>query len=334
MQTVVAPTGGRVAVALEAVATAARLSEELAERGVIESVRKRDGSLVTVADFSAQVVIASMIHREFPSDQIVMEESARDLTPVLRAIVVAETNSALGRVVRDADVDRCLNRRGRTSHVGFWTIDPIDGTSGYIRGGQYAIAVAYIECGVPVLGLLACPRFQRIGLSDGVIAVAAKYGGAVAFHMDGRTPMCRLAVDDVTVSADAVICESAEHAHSDHGLSAAIKAALGARRETLQLDSQAKYLAVACGQASCYVRLPTNQAYRERIWDHAAGMLIVEEAGGRVTDVCGRPLDFSHGERLEANRGVIATNGALHDAVVEAYVSCSAHRDGVGVEGR
>jgi 3'(2'), 5'-bisphosphate nucleotidase len=62
--------------------------------------------------------------------------------------------------------------------------------------------------------------------------------------------------------------------------------------------------------------LPTGKGYVEKIWDHAAGLAVVREAGGRVTDVAGKPLDFTHGARLETNRGVIVTNGALHDAVL------------------
>ncbi|MFW6032399.1 MAG: inositol monophosphatase family protein [Phycisphaeraceae bacterium] len=67
-----------------------------------------------------------------------------------------------------------------------------------------------------------------------------------------------------------------------------------------------------------YLRLPTRADYREKIWDHAAGAIVVEEAGGKVTDIEGKPLDFSRGRKLENNRGVIATNGPIHDAVLEA----------------
>ncbi|MCB0191961.1 MAG: 3'(2'),5'-bisphosphate nucleotidase, partial [Anaerolineae bacterium] len=58
--------------------------------------------------------------------------------------------------------------------------------------------------------------------------------------------------------------------------------------------------------------------YREKIWDHAAGSLIIEEAGGRVTDMYGKPLDFSSDYKMNDNRGVIVSNGDLHDAVLEA----------------
>jgi 3'(2'), 5'-bisphosphate nucleotidase len=67
--------------------------------------------------------------------------------------------------------------------------------------------------------------------------------------------------------------------------------------------------------------LPTRADYVEKIWDHAAGKFVVEQAGGVVTDVTGAPLDFSHGARLQANSGVVATDGRFHDQVIEAVQS-------------
>jgi len=85
----------------------------------------------------------------------------------------------------------------------------------------------------------------------------------------------------------------------------------------LRVDSQAKYAMVARGDAEIYLRLPRGD-YVENIWDHAAGMMLVEEAGGAVTDLTGKPLDFSHGPELSENRGIVATNGAFHERVIEA----------------
>ena len=113
-------------------------------------------------------------------------------------------------------------------------------------------------------------------------------------------------------------CESVESGHSAHGDAAAVADRLGITAAPLRMDSQAKYAVVARGEADIYLRLPTRADYREKIWDHAAGALIVAEAGGIVTDIHGRPLEFHHGRELTANRGVIVTNGRLHDRVLEA----------------
>jgi len=73
--------------------------------------------------------------------------------------------------------------------------------------------------------------------------------------------------------------------------------------------------------AEVYVRPRNKVEWRERMWDHAAGAAIVTEAGGRVTDLDGEPLDFTAGPTLQRNRGVLATNGAVHDLALEALAS-------------
>jgi 3'(2'), 5'-bisphosphate nucleotidase len=61
-----------------------------------------------------------------------------------------------------------------------------------------------------------------------------------------------------------------------------------------------------------------EQGFHAAIWDEAAGSLLIEEAGGRVTDLLGRALDFSAGRRLSRNVGLVATNGVLHEGVLKA----------------
>ena len=117
-------------------------------------------------------------------------------------------------------------------------------------------------------------------------------------------------------------CESVESGHSAQGDSAAVAAALGISSPPLRMDSQAKYALVARGEADLYLRLPISVDYREKIWDHAAGALIVAEAGGVVTDIRGRPLEFNHGRELTANRGVIVSNGRFHDRVIAGQSRC------------
>ena len=98
-------------------------------------------------------------------------------------------------------------------------------------------------------------------------------------------------------------------------------ARIGITAPPFRMDSQAKYAVVARGEADIYLRLPTRADYREKIWDHAAGALIVTEAGGVVTDSAGRPLEFRQGRELAANRGVVVSNGRLHAQIIEAIGS-------------
>ncbi len=112
------------------------------------------------------------------------------------------------------------------------------------------------------------------------------------------------------------LCESVESAHSSHGRSAELAQQLGITKPPIRLDSQAKYGVVARGEADIYLRLPTRADYNEKIWDHAGGVLVVEEAGGRVTDIYGNNLQFTHGRELSANRGVVVSNGTMHESVL------------------
>jgi 3'(2'), 5'-bisphosphate nucleotidase len=88
----------------------------------------------------------------------------------------------------------------------------------------------------------------------------------------------------------------------------------------VEMDSQAKYAVLASGVGEILLRLlsPSRPDYREKIWDQAAGSIVIEEAGGRITDLEGKDLDFSLGRTLASNRGVLATNGLLHDKLLNA----------------
>ncbi len=125
-------------------------------------------------------------------------------------------------------------------------------------------------------------------------------------------------VDSVTDPAEAVVCESVVAAHAAHSVQAGIASRLGITAPPYRIDSQCKYAVVARGEASIYLRLPRDTSYREKVWDHAAGSLVLEEAGGRVSDLDGQPLDFSKGRLLGNHHGIVCTNGAIHDQVLAA----------------
>ena len=94
----------------------------------------------------------------------------------------------------------------------------------------------------------------------------------------------------------------------------------GIQAAPIRMDSQAKYTLLAAGMGDLLLRLlsPAKPDYREKIWDQAAGSLVVQEAGGTISDLDGRPLDFSAGRTLANNRGVLASNSLLHTAALES----------------
>jgi 3'-phosphoadenosine 5'-phosphosulfate (PAPS) 3'-phosphatase len=96
-----------------------------------------------------------------------------------------------------------------------------------------------------------------------------------------------------------------------------LAAEFGITAPVARLDSMCKYSLVATGQSELYLRL-VSSSYAECIWDHAPGVVLVTEAGGCVTDYNGKPLEFGHGRLLVANRGILATNGKVHDKLLAA----------------
>ncbi|MAT03539.1 MAG: 3'(2'),5'-bisphosphate nucleotidase [Acidimicrobiaceae bacterium] len=314
--------------ALDAVRSAAALCAAAQGRLVAgETLTKGDDSPVTVADFAAQAVVVESLARRLGAIELVGEEDPADLVSddqaTLRDGVTGLVAAQLGR---DVAADQVLEWIGVGDSDGspdrYWTLDPIDGTKGFLRGDQYAIALALIEDGEVVLGVLGCPNLPNGGGTIGSIGsiFVATDDGCEAYPtggatVGGDTPVAVRVAQPASL-AEARFCESVEAGHSDHDDAAEIAERLGIVAEPYRIDSQCKYAAVARGDASIYLRLPTRPGYREKIWDHAAGKFVVERAGGVVTDVDGAPLDFRHGRRLEHNRGIVATSGRFHDQVV------------------
>ena len=121
-----------------------------------------------------------------------------------------------------------------------------------------------------------------------------------------------------------MVCESFESGHSNHALSQAIAGALGVVKPPIRMDSMGKYGLVARGCGSLYLRFPPS-SYKECVWDHAPGSLILLEAGGAVTDMHGKALDFSLGAKLTGNHGVVGTSSpALHKRVLQVVAEAQA----------
>lgn len=304
---------------------AVRQAASLCRSARAEGFEKQDRSPVTVADFGSQALICRALLDAFPDDPVIAEEDSATLRK-------APDPDILGRVVRhvqaiwpgaDADaVCHWIDRGGERHYVDrFWALDPIDGTKGFLRGQQYAIALALIVNGQVMVAALGCPNLPMrddAASPVGVIFTAVSGQGAMVEPLASEEPAVPVHVNDTTDPSAARFCESVEVGHSSHANAAAVARHLGVVTEPYRMDSQCKYAIVARGSADIYLCLPTRADYIERIWDHAAGSLVVSEAGGTVSDAAGNPLDFTRGSGLDKNRGVIVTNARLHERVLEA----------------
>lgn len=333
-----------------AVQRAAILTKRVFHEKAKGTVSKDDKSPVTIGDFGAQALIISALKASFPEDEIVAEEEAASLrtNETLRQTIwdlVKTTQlsdpsaeSTLGGAIADEEsmltmIDYGNSKGGASGRI--WAIDPIDGTLGFLRGGQYAVCLALIVDGQVKVGVLGCPNLPvddsapltgslETGQSDeggsGVLFAAIFGEGATSRPLTtgGLAPKKSISMRPLTDMSAATFCESVEASHSAHGDQAQIAQKLGITNPSVRLDSQAKYASIARGAGDIYLRLPVKATYQEKIWDHAAGDLIVREAGGAVTDIQGKTLDFSIGRTLANNKGVIAAPASGHAKVLAA----------------
>ena len=315
------PYQKELTIALNAVKMACRLCRKVQQTlSDVQAIQKKDRSPVTIADLGSQALISLELLQAFPEDPIIGEEDAgvlRDNADLCQKVLglVLEQRDDVSEARVLAAIDAGAGHSGCPQR--FWTVDPIDGTKGFLRGEQYAIALALVEAGEVVLGVLGCPNFQvREGGNAGIFH-AIRGQGAWFQTLDGDAPN-PISVDSISDAAHARFCESVERAHASHEDHERISRRLGITAPPYRIDSQAKYAAVACGNASVYLRLPRSSDYREKIWDHAAGAIVVTEAGGSVSDFSGNTLDFSRGRKLVSNVGILATNEHLHEDALNA----------------
>ena len=312
-------------IALEAVRAAGMLTNDIQDRiGADDVVSKDDRSPVTIADFGSQAVIVHHLNKAFPNDAIVGEEDDQAVSEDedLRQRILTYTR-AHSPVASDEDLLYHIGLGSGAVNVAerYWTVDPIDGTKGFLRGDHYAVALALIEQGEVVLGVLGCPTLQvdmKIPNGEkGCLFYGVKNKGTYVRSFSDAADRS-VTVDQIQDASQAVLCESVESGHVSHTFHDQVLKRLGITAQPFRIDSQCKYAAVARGLASIYLRRSSSKGYREKIWDHAAGCMVVSEAGGRVTDFQGDALDFSGETTLPDRNGIVVTNGHIHDEVVAA----------------
>ena len=327
-----------------AVQRATLLTQRVFHERVKGTELKDDKSPVTIGDYGSQALIIHALQHNFPADQIVGEEDAASLrsndkqreqvwAAVEGVSLKDSADSELGGPIRDQEAMLAALDAGNSAggpKGRHWALDPIDGTLGFLRGGQYAVCLALIVDGEVEVGVLGCPNLPvddkaplsaDVGDAEhhqrGVLFAAVRGKGATSRPLgDGNLLQQKSIAMKAPNIHDATFCESVEAGHSSHGDQAAIAEKLGITKPSVRMDSQSKYGSVARGAGDIYLRLPVRETYQEKIWDHASGDLIVRESGGTVTDAEGKRLDFGIGRTLKNNKGVVAAPNALHEEVL------------------
>lgn len=182
-----------------------------------------------------------------------------------------------------------------------WMIDPIDGTKGFVeKAGDFAVQIGLAEDGAPILGVVFQPINDRL-------YYASKNGGAFVVEKAGAPQ--KIGVSNKTNFGEMTLAVSRSHrsprmtklvehfgfkGEFQHG-SVGLKVGLIARRE-----------------ADLYIHLSP----RTKFWDSCAPQIIIEEAGGALTDLFGEKIDY-RAKDVQNHNGVLASNGASHSETVE-----------------
>ncbi|KAG4301051.1 hypothetical protein PCANB_002600 [Pneumocystis canis] len=302
---------------------------------------KEDYSPVTIADFGSQAIINAILKETFPLDAIFAEETStllylkkeliEKIWNYVNDILYKDTMNIgkinnINELLDIIDYGNKYEKLKISSLERWWVIDPIDGTQGFLRGEQYVVSLALIIHGQPYFGVLGCPQlYNNTSHSMGTLgtlfyAIQGKGAYQQALDMTQNT-VSPIHINTFRELAQAYLCESIVPTHSALDIQKEIATTLGIINPSIRVDSQIKYALVASGKADIYLRLPSDPNYCEKTWDHAAGALIVQEAGGIVTDIHGKKLDFSKTKTLTENNGIVATSKHLHAKVLECIAS-------------
>lgn len=192
----------------------------------VDAMAKSDASPVSVADYGAQAVVLERLTSSASSYPFIAEESGHTLQSNAELLGSVHRHAlpflprlqSLGREQAHAELVTLIERgyNQRLSHASrrWWTLDPIDGTQGFLRGGQYAVALALLEGtrpkthartegtaannvashriavsdNAPILAVLGCPALphslREPAAGKGELLVAVKGHGAFAYALD------------------------------------------------------------------------------------------------------------------------------------------------------
>ncbi|HSE94203.1 MAG TPA: inositol monophosphatase family protein [Methylomirabilota bacterium] len=215
---------------------------------------------------------------------LVTEMDARAEALILQRLVAAFPDDG----VLSEEAGAQPGRSGRR-----WIVDPLDGTTNYAHGVPvFAVSIALEAAGRAVLGVVYDPNLEEL-------FVAERGGGAFLREE-------RLAVSATSVLDESLLTTGFPYSIrqiADNNLREYAAFSVRARAVRRLGSAVIDFAWVAAGRYDGFWELTLGA------WDAAAGALLVEEAGGRVTDLGGGPLDLDR-------PAIVATNGRIHDEVL------------------
>jgi 3'(2'), 5'-bisphosphate nucleotidase len=266
-----------------------------------------DRELRIALELSRQAGAAILDVYEGPLE-IHQKVDADDREPVTQADRIAN-EIIVKRLSREFPEDGILaeesidtERRLGKSRV--WMIDPLDGTTGFIEGnGDFAVQIGLVEIGECVLGVVYQPL-------TGVLYRAVRGGGAWVERPEAEPERARVS-NHIDLSTMRL---AASRSHRSPRMDKVVQQ-FGVKQEVRRGSVGIKVGLIVEQQCDLYVHLSP----RTKQWDTCAPEIILQEAGGKLTDLFGRPLRYNSPE-VQNRNGIVACNGAAHQKIIEALV--------------
>ena len=268
------------------------------------NTQKYDHELFVALELAREAGAAILDLYEGPLD-IEQKASADDREPVTQADKLAN-EIIVARLRQEFPDDGILAEESTdTSHrldkTRVWMVDPLDGTTGFIEGnGDFAVQIGLAENTQCVLGVVYQPL-------TGILYRAVRGGGTFVERPDFEPQQSRVS-DHREISTMRL---AASRSHPSPRMDKVLQA-FGLTEKVLRGSVGIKVGLIVEQQCDLYVHLSP----RTKQWDTCAPEVILHEAGGRITDIFGRPLRYNHAD-VQNRNGIVASNGVSHGRIVE-----------------
>lgn len=254
----------------------------------------RKAGEVVLNYYSRKIIEEEKLGADNYSEPVTAADRAASRVIVEALRLAFPADAVLSEEEKDDVEARTLKRR-------VWIIDPIDGTRGFInRDGDFAIQIGLAEGGEPILGVVYIPVYD-------VLYSASKGSGAFAVAAGGEPkPVQSSTKTDFTEMS---IATSRDHRSPR---ATRINQFFGIKNEERRGSIGIKVGLIVEQKCDLYI----NLSPRTKFWDTCGPQMILEEAGGALTDMFGERIRYDI-EDVQNNWGVIASNGVSHDAIIE-----------------
>lgn len=254
----------------------------------------RDAGELILKHYAVEIIAEEKLGADNFSEPVTIADRRASRMIVDQLSLAFPDDAILSEEEIDDSADRLLRKR-------VWVIDPIDGTAGFIKkDGDFSVHIGLAEGGEALAGVVFMPFHN-------VLYYASKGSGAYAAHGDNEP--VRLTVSDKTDFGEMNLALTRNH-YSEK---------MAKIIEAFQFASQVRRGSVGLkigliAEQSCDIYI--HPSPRTKIWDTCAPQIILEEAGGKLTDLFGSPMRYDIAD-VQNHNGILATNGVSHERAIE-----------------